>query len=636
MMEASGACGQIILGVGENRGIMRFDGSTRRRILLGLMLALGACWPGFFTRLSAAEERDVPAAVAEEVTRLIAELDHSQFATRDKAASRLEELSADEKLGPYLSKRFRRAVVSGETSFEVRSRLEPLLRLLPAATIEEPKPSEEQIVPLLDQLGSDSYADRDSAARRLRAMLAHVELIAPLWLELKRRAAEGARSASAKRSLEPLLERVREAWLLADPAKVPLPQPSDEEISRYIDELSRLDEFALADGARRDAVERELLDLIVRDDTRERVLGMLREKIAASGDAGRSPLHELLDFAQPTMAAEVWLNHNHMTVQYLIIGMPQYNDTLTGPRATLFDRIDEQTAHCVSGNSLTPGDYPVRVAIPHPEPTHETMFYLTNLPTPRRRLAYEYHLKRDQAVRLQDISDRTLDFFLRRRAPLAETEILLLAQLDARSVSRFVGPYFETVKNAGLVSTQNGLNNQSTVFAGICAVMSRVGTREAVPALERVAKSGELGKPTYESRLDVAWVAALAIAQRDPWSGIDEWLANLVDVQQPLTSDPDRPPEVGASAAGMLLDRHGASTRPFGLETAGESVTESFRFIGYRFSSDRDRQDVKRWWQKQQVLTEAARAAKLTGQEPAAPARIRIGAGPIAPKPAER
>jgi hypothetical protein len=616
---------------------MRFVCPTRRRNLIGLTLAVAACWHGLAARLSAAEGGDVPAAVAEEVTRLIAELDDSQFATREQAASRLEELSAEPKLGAYLSKRFRRALVSGETSFEVRSRLEALVRFLPPATIDEPKPSAAQIVPLLDELGNDSYADRDSAARRLKAMLAHEELIGPLWSELKRRAAEPGLSASAKRSLEPLLEQAREAWLLADPAKVPLPQPSSEQISQYIDELGRLDEFSLVDHARRDAAEQELLDLIVRDDTRGQVLGMLREKIAASGDSGRSAFHELLDFARPSMAAEVWLNHNLMTVQYLIIGMPQYNDTPNGPRATLFDRIDEQTAHCVSGNSLTPGDYPVRAAIPHPEPSHETMFYLTNLPTPRHRLAYEYHLKRDPALRLQEISDRTLDFFLRRRAPLDENEVLLLAQLDGRNVSRFIGEYFETVKNAPLVFTQNGLNNQSTVFAGICALMSRVGTHEAVPALERLAKSGQLGQPTYESRLDVAWVAALAIAQRDPWPGIDTWLVSLVDVRQPLTSDPDRPPEVGASAAGLLLDRHGASTRPFGLETAGESVTESFRFIGYRFSSDRDRQDVKRWWQKQQTLIEAARAAKLTGAEgPATIPRVRVGADQRAPKPAER
>ena len=97
----------------------------------------------------------------------------------------------------------------------------------------------------------------------------------------------------------------------------------------------------------------------------------------------------------------------------------------------------------------------------------------------------------------------------------------------------------------------------------------------------------------------------LAIAARDPWPEIDPWLAGLIDETWPLTTDPDMPPEVGASAAGLLLDRHGASVRPFGLVTASESVTDAFQFYGYRFTSPRDRQDVKRWWKKQQTIAAA-------------------------------
>jgi hypothetical protein len=148
--------------------------------------------------------------------------------------------------------------------------------------------------------------------------------------------------------------------------------------------------------------------------------------------------------------------------------------------------------------------------------------------------------------------------------------------------------------------------------------MNRVGTNECVPALEKLARSGALGKPEYPSRVDVAWVAILAIATRDPWPNIDDWLIGLIDEVAPLTTDPDQPPELGASAAGLLLDRHGASVRPFGLATAGEAVTDAFQFYGYRFTSDRDRSDVKRWWKKQQTIAAAAKDSPLTGpQEPA-------------------
>jgi hypothetical protein len=144
-----------------------------------------------------------------------------------------------------------------------------------------------------------------------------------------------------------------------------------------------------------------------------------------------------------------------------------------------------------------------------------------------------------------------------------------------------------------------------------------------VPALEKLGRTGALGKPTFENRVNAPWVAALAIAERDPWDGIDEWLANLIDQRVPLTADPDRPPELGASAAGLLLDRHGVSIRPFGLEAAGESVTESYRFSGYRFTSEHERDDVKRWWKKQQTI--AAAAARATpGGRPAPHSRLAV------------
>ena len=81
-----------------------------------------------------------------------------------------------------------------------------------------------------------------------------------------------------------------------------------------------------------------------------------------------------------------------------------------------------------------------------------------------------------------------------------------------------------------------------------------------------------------------------------PWPGVDQWLAGLIDNTAQLVITGDGRPELGASAAALLLDRHGASTRPFGLETIGEAATERLRFTGYRFTTQHDREDVKRWW----------------------------------------
>ncbi len=237
-------------------------------------------------------------------------------------------------------------------------------------------------------------------------------------------------------------------------------------------------------------------------------------------------------------------------------------------------------------------------------------------------MAFEYYIKKDEAWRLERITERTLSYLLTRGEPLSEVEILMLAQLEPRRVSRFVGDYFQAVPNGRLVSTPNGLNNQPTVYAGICMVMTRAGTHEAIEALEKLARSRALGKPTYPNRVDIAWVAVLAIASRDPWPGIDEWLADLVDEQVVLSTDPDLPPELGACAAGLLLDRHGMSIRPFGLATAGESITDAFNFTGYRFTSDRDRQGVKRWWEKQRTIAAAAEKTKLVKPSPAVVPRL--------------
>jgi predicted DNA-binding transcriptional regulator len=601
----SGGRWQLALGVGvpgesrESRKRMRFPRRKNWLRLCGLALALAA---GGASR--AADPPPVDGVggepgIAQDVRKAIAALDDKAFVTRSRAARRLQALIDEHRWEPFLAGQFARVLLSPDTSLEVRARIELLSRQLPPAppTSEQVRPTAAEIAPLLDRLHSDASAERDSAERRLKAILSHVELIGPLWLELKCRAAEPALSSSSRRILEPLLDQAREAWLLAEPADVPLPAVSTEQIALWIDDLTRLDDTHPADRFRRALAEHELLDAIVRDDTQPRALQLLAESIAAAGDAASgTALRHIADFAKPAMAAEVWWNRAHITVQYLIVGVPQFNEMAT--RATHFDRIDETTAHCVSGNVLSEGNYPVRLAIPHPQGS-EMMYHLTNLPTARRRLIYEFQVKREPALRLREISQRTLDHFLAQRTVLSETQVLMLGQLDPQLVSRFVGPYFYATPNEPLIAMTTELANQSTIHGAICQVMTRVGTHEAVPALEQLARSGRLGEPTFESPYRIAWIAALAIAQRDPWPEMDAWLAKLIDEEKPLMINGDHQPDLGASAAGLLLDRHGVSTRCFALEAAGENAADRFRFVGYRFTSDKDRQDVKQWWEKE-------------------------------------
>src|SRR5208337_1793176 len=109
-----------------------------------------------------------------------------------------------------------------------------------------------------------------------------------------------------------------------------------------------------------------------------------------------------------------------------------------------FDRADDHVAHCVSGNALTPGDYPVGVAFSAPNWHANTQgfFHLVNLPSPRRQIAYSYYVKTDPAVRLAKISRRTLDRFLSDKRLMNDSELGILGQLDAQEVSCFASHYF--------------------------------------------------------------------------------------------------------------------------------------------------------------------------------------------------
>ncbi len=549
-------------------------------------------------------QADPPAKVdarptAEEIRQMVARLDSEEFSARDRAAERLAALVDAHQNDDLLVREFTQALLREATSSEVRFRLDQLLTRLPiAAAVDAAPPKAADIGPLIESLNSDAVSTRDTAERRLRALAAHDELVVPLLTALKSALADPGVKAHQRRVLEPILDRAREAWLASGGRPDGLPAVSAEQVAAWIDQVVASSQAGLLEGHRRASAERELLDLIARDDARPQVLALLGQRIESTRDAAvAGQLKQIADFARPAMAAEVWQNHGNLFVQYLIIGEPQHNAMTARP--THFDRIDDKTAHCVSGNSLLPGDYPVRVAIPHPDLGRDLLFYLTNLPTPRDRLAYEYNVRRDPAERLEEISRRTLDDILQHKRGMDEAHVLLLEQLDARAVSAFAGRYFQTVSNRPLVTLGNELAGQNTVHGAVCHILARIGTREALPALEQLARSGQLGDPTYECPFRIAWIAALAIAQRDALGGIDESLVRWMGEELPLVTNLDPPPDLGATAAATLLERHGASPHAFGLEAAGESLAERFRLSGYRFGSDADRQEVLRWWQRQ-------------------------------------
>jgi hypothetical protein len=546
------------------------------------------------------------ADAAGRVRAAIAALDSGEFTVREAAAKQLDELAADPASRSLVADELTAALDADGTTLEVRARLEELRRLLPQASLPpSPEVSASRIDALIDQLDSDSQLVRDAARRRLLAMLDRVELIGPLMVAVKQRLAEESVDAELRRALEPILDKTRETWLNADPAVVTLPPVSDQQISQWVVALSQEgDASDAAVALRRATAGRELIDLVVRDDTRVRTLGMLETAIADHDDGEtKSRMREISDLVRPAMAAEVWdhdrahwEHRQNINLQHLYVDVPQFPET--AERATHFDRIDDRTAHCVSGNTLSPGDYPVGAAIPHPVTNTERIFYLVNLPTPRRRVAYEFAIKHDEGTRLIEVTQRTLDHYLNRGEPLHDSELLVLCQLDPVTVSRWVATYFERVPNR-VITTKDGIPaGPLTVHGGICHMLVRMGRRDAIAVLEQTARANRLGPFSDDEPFAIAWIAALSIAERDPWPEVDTWLAGLVDDKTPLTNS-EPPAELGATAAAMLLARHGLATDTFELSEAAKALMETVQLPGYRFDVEQGRQETQRWWRKQ-------------------------------------
>ena len=101
------------------------------------------------------------------------------------------------------------------------------------------------------------------------------------------------------------------------------------------------------------------------------------------------------------------------------------------------------------------------------------------------------------------------------------------------------------------------------------------------------------------------WLAAFSIARRDPWPDLDTWLAENIDNQETVTIDHDEAAEIGATAAGLLLARHGESAQAFGLRAAADAKLAELKLIGFRYGVPDDVQRVRQWWKRQSEANKA-------------------------------
>ena len=595
-----------------------------------------------------------PADQSTEIDRLLAELDAPDCDTRDAAARRLAELAADPAWQPPLAERADAALRSVETSYELRLRLKTLRSLVPAkAPPDEAVVSAAEVDQLLAQLDDDSPAIRAGATERLSWFAQQPASNGTVLARLTAIVDEPSEVPGLSRQREHLWKMAHSVWLASDPASWRLPEVTDEQIEGWVATLATAGPpTTIADAARQAAARRQLVDLLARDDYVPRARQALAKQLAAEQldvDAAER-LREVDDWSRPALVAEYWQGPEHLGIQHLLIGVP--NQSEGAERPSLFDRSDDATAHCVSGNSLSPGDYPVGVFFPHPRDSG-AQFHLVNLPTARQRLAYDSYVARPTAERLAEVTQRTLDWIIARGQPLSLGELAMLEGLDAEAVSRFAGKYFLKVPDSTYdEGMQNQLVGQLSRHHNLCCLLARIGTPAAVPGIVEAIEAGRFLPPRAEAPYHWPWLAALAIANRAPWPESDQWLAGLIVrtdsmVHRPAAStesaetspapadpaappDPTAPPrpvreirapgalwigaygeampDIGACAAGMLLVRHRMPPTAFGLDSTAYPPFTTFGFSGYWFRDAAGRDKVNAWWQEQRRAAEAQAA----------------------------
>jgi len=541
------------------------------------------------------------AELRDQLARLIQQLDADAYDMRRGAAARLEELCSRQESAAALAQELRRALLRADLSFEVRKRLEACARRLPAVGPAGlgPRPGLEDLDRVVEQLQSPGFAVRRAAAERLDWVLSDPRLAGPLLSRLKSALARTTRQPDTWRSLETAWHDVRGVWLLAGAPAEGLQVPDAGQIRAWVERLAEAGPTGdpPGEGLAVRLAEIELLDALAWDE----LVPEIQEALDARLERTRDPktaarLARFRELTQPAMVAEYWQDRQHLGEQHLLVGVPSLAEGAIRP--SHFDRIDDRTAHCVSGQTLLPGDYPVGVAFPHPA-IETAFFHLVNLPTPRRRMAYSYYVQADDAERLRAISRRTLDRFTAENRLLSEAELVMLALLDPEEVSRFAGRYLLLVDDQSLgPDGRQRTGGRPSAHGLLCGLLAAEGTQSAGPGLVRAIEEHRFLPPTSVAPYRLEYVAALAIAQRDPWARADQWLASQIRQSEPLIDGRPTGPELGATAAAVLLERHERSAAGFGLEAAADPLLLQLGVPGHRFAAERERGRVEQWWQR--------------------------------------
>ncbi len=494
-------------------------------------------------------------AVAElpaEAVKTLADLGSDRFDTRRAAQQSLATWLGDPQRAASLAAEIHRRILDPELPVDLRVQLDALLVRHPGLPIPPPPTNITQAQ--LDETVWQLDAGKDSARAAARAQLdwyvrdpkLACQMLAPL-------AAAVMAPGTSRESTQSALDRWEAAhgvWALDTKLDRWLSAVSTEQISAWIRDVAKGPADSPEDRQRLEMTKRQLIDLLARDEYRQKTTAQLTTALKAAQDwEVVERLQDLLNWTRPAMAAENWLGNHHRSIQHLIIDLPQSPEDSRG--TTHFDRIDELTAHCVSGVTLTPGDYPVGIAFAHKN-RDDGFYVLWNMPTTRRRLQYDEYVKRPEAERLAELSERTLDTILKEKRHLDLVTIRMFRYFTPKTVSQFAPRYFQAVADAPLG------DGRPTEHDEFCGVLAQIGTNDAQAGLE---KEAEARGPRPPNTSPMAQLASLAIAGRDPWPKVNDWLAQQVSKDDLLYLQDGSTADLGATAGALLVSRLGALPR---------------------------------------------------------------------------
>jgi hypothetical protein len=606
----------------------------------GVVFVVALCWL-LYAQGGASHSAEPAAELSHRVGALVEQLSDDQFSVRDEARRNLAALIDDPAARMQVGRMLLGRTNDPQLSFDVRATLRSLVpKDVEAERQVEPKSAD--VAQWFDDLDAASFETRSRAADQLATAAASSSACGPILERLLQTNDGGAIPSQTRRRQKQLWSTAWRTWLTSNSAW--RPKFSPERLQALIERIAQpaaedKPEKAvppafdpnLADVVNDDApvaqattepespAERELLLLLACDEHTAATADALRRRLADPqlDVQAAARLSALYAWAHPAMAAEYWQDGRHHSVQHLLLGVP--NHSPGAERPSLFDKCDDKTAHCVSGNSLSPGDHPVGVFFPHPKEIQQNaQFHLVNLPTPRRRMAYEFEaptasssaelLRLVDVRRRREITRRTVQYLLAEKRLLTPREIDMFQYLDPEEASRFAEPYLLGVDDERYDSGSPQAFGNGSLHGWFCYNMTLLGTPEVGRALAKAIDKQRVLEPTAAKPYRIDWVAALSLGYTVPWSGIDAWLAAQIDRTEPIRIDQPKAADVGASAAALLVRRHGGDLSTFGLERHTFVELTDLENPGYRFTNADGRADVKKWWSEQPAATNGAKA----------------------------